>query len=175
MQRNYRVLVKGNAQAIKQPQQDNLVAGVIFLYTLYLLAPVLQYTYSFGWYAHLALCVMVFLIYRQKIDMSVSKIYVAFSVLYFIGALLSSLRVIDISSHLYLLVGNSVGFFTYFLLIPAFSSPKVRIAFLAAIVVAGLAWTFMYKTNWLIFAIFSLLIISKVLETIKILSPLFYL
>ncbi len=147
MQRHYRNLVNDNVQAAKQPQQDNLVVGVIFLYTLYILAPVLLYTYSFGWYMHLGLCVMIFLIYRQAIDISASKIYIVFSLLHLLGAFLSIFRVADISGHMYLMLGNALGFFSFLILIPSFSSPKVRIAFLSAVVVAAFAWTIQIQTQ----------------------------
>jgi len=147
MQKHYRALAKDKVQVAKQPQQDNLVAGVIFLYTLFLLAPVLIYTYSFVWYVHLGLCVMIFLIYRRAIDISASKIYIAFSLLYLLGAFLSIFRVVDISGHIYLMLGNALDFFSFFILIPSFSSPKVRIAFLFAVIMAAFAWTIHIQTQ----------------------------
>lgn len=147
MQRHYGSLVNHNVQVAKRPQQDSLVAGVIFLYTFYLFAPVLIYTYSFGWYMHLGLCVMIFLIYRRAIDISASKIYIAFSLLYLLGAFLSIFRVVDISDHMYLTLGNAVGFFSFLLLIPSFSSPKVRTAFLLAVIMSAFAWTIHIRTQ----------------------------
>ena len=122
-------------------QESTLAVILIFSYCLYLLAPPWLIPSDTRWYAHLAVCIIVYMLYGKAIDINASKLYWVFAFLYLSGAILSLLRVSDITSGMYLIIGSAISFLTYFILTPSLSSQRVRAWLLVALILAAIGWT----------------------------------
>jgi O-antigen ligase len=119
-----------------------LSAILVAVFFFYLMAPPILLSDNIRWYVVLGLGMAVYLLNGEPLTVAGSRLFLSFWVLNFLGAVLALFRTPDVNNNLYLMVGMSISFFSFLLLIPAMSSRSVRKWVLAGMLLAALAWMF---------------------------------
>jgi O-antigen ligase len=105
---------------------------------------------SFRWYFMVGIAGLVFILQKADLNISRARFYILFSLLSWLGALLSLLRTPLPDEILYKLVSMTIPFFLGLVFIPVISINSGRLVWLGTLIIAALMWGYKVVQLWIL-------------------------